>query len=80
MADRLKGKIALISGGATGCGAAAARLFAAEGAAVGIIDRNERDGAALAAELVKSWNLSECQYCSKIGRPQCQHSVMWIYS
>ena len=54
MADRLKGKIALISGGATGCGAAAARLFAAEGAAVGIIDRNERDGAALAAELVKA--------------------------
>lgn len=51
MADRLKGKVAIISGGATGCGAAAARLFAAEGAAVGIIDRNEAAGAALAAEL-----------------------------
>lgn len=51
MADRLKGKIAIISGGATGCGAAAARLFATEGAAVGIIDRNEVAGAALAAEL-----------------------------
>ena len=51
MVDRLKGKVAIISGGATGCGAAAARLFAAEGAAVGIIDRNEAAGAALAAEL-----------------------------
>jgi NAD(P)-dependent dehydrogenase (short-subunit alcohol dehydrogenase family) len=51
MGDRLKGKVAIVSGGATGCGAAAVRLFAAEGAAVGIIDRNVRDGQALADEL-----------------------------
>ena len=51
MADRLKGKIAIISGGATGCGAAAVRLFAAEGAAVAIIDRNALAGQALAFEL-----------------------------
>lgn len=54
MADRLKGKIAIISGGATGCGAAAVRLFAAEGAAVGIIDRNAMAGQALAFELATS--------------------------
>ncbi len=42
MADRLKGKIAIISGGATGMGGASSLLFAAEGAAVGVIDRNER--------------------------------------
>ena len=51
MADRLKGKVAIVSGGATGCGAAAVRLFAAEGAAVGIIDRNVQAGQALAFEL-----------------------------
>ena len=51
MADRLAGKVAIISGGAGGCGAAAVRLFAAEGAAVGIIDRDAERGAALAAEL-----------------------------
>jgi NAD(P)-dependent dehydrogenase (short-subunit alcohol dehydrogenase family) len=49
--DRLKGKTAIISGGATGMGAASARLFAAEGAAVGVIDRNAEAGEALVAEL-----------------------------
>ena len=51
MGERLAGKVAIVSGGATGCGAAAVRLFAAEGAAVGIIDRNVGAGQALAAEL-----------------------------
>ncbi|ARO28955.1 short-chain dehydrogenase/reductase SDR family protein [Rhizobium sp. NXC14] len=49
MTDRLKGKIAIISGGATGMGGAASKLFAAEGARVAIIDRNGQ----AAAETVK---------------------------
>lgn len=51
MAGRLTGKTAIISGGATGMGAASARLFAAEGATVGIIDRNAEAGQALVADL-----------------------------
>ena len=58
MGDRLAGKVAIISGGATGCGAAAVRLFAAEGAAVGIIDRNVAAGRALAAEMVASGHIA----------------------
>lgn len=56
--DRLKGKTAIISGGATGMGAASARLFAAEGAAVGIIDRNVVAGEALVAELKAKGHLA----------------------
>src|SRR5262245_17468850 len=51
MAGRLAGKIALISGGATGMGGASSRLFAAEGAKVGVVDRNEEAGYAVAAEI-----------------------------
>ena len=54
MAGRLTGKVALISGGATGMGGAASRLFAAEGAAVGVVDRNEDAGLALVEEITRA--------------------------
>jgi NAD(P)-dependent dehydrogenase (short-subunit alcohol dehydrogenase family) len=51
MVDRLKDKIAIISGGATGMGGAASRLFAAEGAKVAIIDRNGEAAAETVADI-----------------------------
>ena len=75
MVNRLYGKVAIISGGAGGCGAAAARLFAAEGAAVGIIDRDAARGTALADELMAAGHKAVFAACDVAVKLQVDTAV-----
>ena len=49
---RLDNKVAIVTGGASGMGAATARLFAREGATVVLTDLLEAEGAAIAQEIM----------------------------
>ncbi|MBY5698201.1 SDR family NAD(P)-dependent oxidoreductase [Rhizobium leguminosarum] len=60
MTDRLKGKVAIISGGATGMGGAASKLFAAEGARVAIIDRNGDAAAETVTQIRDAGGEADC--------------------
>ncbi|AHF82717.1 oxidoreductase [Rhizobium leguminosarum bv. trifolii WSM1689] len=60
MTDRLKGKVAIISGGATGMGGAASKLFAAEGVRVAIIDRNGDAAAETVKQIRDAGGEAEC--------------------
>ncbi|MDE2462993.1 MAG: glucose 1-dehydrogenase [Alphaproteobacteria bacterium] len=51
MAGRLQGKVAVVTGGASGIGAATARIFAREGAKVVVSDLQDAAGNAVAAEI-----------------------------
>ena len=52
---KLKGKKAIITGGASGMGKATAELFANEGAEIAILDINESEGEKTINKIKKKW-------------------------
>jgi NAD(P)-dependent dehydrogenase (short-subunit alcohol dehydrogenase family) len=75
---RLDGKVAIISGGATGMGGAASKLFAAEGAKVAIIDRNAGAAAATANEIRSSGGVAESFFADVSDEGQVIEAVKGV--
>ena len=73
--DTLKGKVALITGGASGIGRATALLFAQEGAAVAIVDINEDQGKALVQEIEAQGGRAIFMRCDVTLSQDCQRAV-----
>lgn len=62
--SKLKGKIAIVTGGGSGIGEAISKLFAQEGASVHIMDLNEEQGRQVVDTIVKEGGEARLHVCS----------------
>ena len=65
---RLKSRVGIVSGAASGIGEATAKVFAREGAAVVVADLNEEGGHRVVGEIRQAGGTAEFVRCN-IGRP-----------
>ncbi len=73
---KLQGTIALVTGGASGLGAATARRLTAGGAKVVIADRDQARGQALAAELSATFVTTDVTDAEQVGRALAAATAM----
>ena len=78
MAERLAGKVALITGGAGGCGLAASQLFAKEGARVGILDLPSSHGAKVAEDINRNGGVACFAACDVSDNEQVHNAVQAV--
>jgi 2-keto-3-deoxy-L-fuconate dehydrogenase len=77
---RLKGKVAVITGGGSGIGRAIALRFAASGAAVRILDRNGADAKATAQRIAKAGGSASPYACDVTDAEQVRKTFRKIFA
>jgi NAD(P)-dependent dehydrogenase (short-subunit alcohol dehydrogenase family) len=70
--EMLDGKVALITGGASGIGRATALLFAQEGASVVVVDLNETEGQAVVQKIINDGGRAIFMRCDVTKAADCQ--------
>jgi len=78
--NRLKDKIALITGATSGIGYASAKLFAEEGAFVIIIGRNDDKGNKIQNEIIKNGGKAEYVKCDVTDESQINSLREYVIS
>ena len=71
----LSGKVAVISGGASGIGLGTGKLLAAHGAKVVLLDVNQEKGDAAAAEIVSEGNFAVFKKCDVTNSLNCKDTI-----
>lgn len=71
----LDGKTAIITGGASGIGAQAARVFGKAGASVVLADLDDKSGAGVVAEITSCGGSAVYIHCDAAQAQDCQHVV-----
>jgi NAD(P)-dependent dehydrogenase (short-subunit alcohol dehydrogenase family) len=71
----LAGKVSVITGGASGIGCASALLFAREGAAVAVIDLDERAGQSVVEEIVRDGGKAIFERADVTQAEECERAV-----
>jgi 3(or 17)beta-hydroxysteroid dehydrogenase len=72
---RLKDKVAMITGAASGMGASTAKIFAAEGAKVLCLDINDQDGEAIAGIITRAGGTARFQHLDVSSDEQWRAAV-----
>jgi len=77
--DRVKGKVAIVTGAASGIGEATAKLLAKEGAKVGIVDIDDKNGQRVLKEITSAGGEAVFHHMDVTNEKEIEQVVAGIY-